>query len=188
MSRRSAALAVLAALSLVVAMTTSVSAYGGTVPAFITVTPSHGTFTCGHYYKVHATVLNASAQPIKGAKVTWSILSRRSIFDKVTPTVVKTNKYGRAWVRVKFGCQPGNRRIFAKAGHVRGKAIVHVRIPSKKGAVLGITSKVLPNTSTIAAAPTAMDQPGSGIPVIPILLGLLGSVAFIGRRFALDRR
>jgi uncharacterized membrane protein len=46
MSRRSAVLAVLAALSLVVAMTTSVSAYGGTVPKFITVTPSQGTFTC----------------------------------------------------------------------------------------------------------------------------------------------
>ena len=150
MSRRSAALAVVAALSLVVAMTTSVSAYGGTVPRFITVTPSQGTFTCGHSYAVKATVLNASGQPIKGAKVTWTIKSRRSVFDSVTPTTTHTNKYGRAWVQVKFGCKSGNRRVSAKAGNVSGNAIVHVRIPAKKGAVLALVSHTLPNTSTIA--------------------------------------
>ena len=119
-------LALLATIVCMLAMTTSVMAYGPQVPTLITVTPSSMTFLCGHPEAVEATVLDQDGKPIKQVTVAWSFTSSPSTQDRFLQTTSKTNKDGVAKSMVKLACVAGDRVLTATAGGVSGSAVVHV--------------------------------------------------------------
>lgn len=202
MKRRSRWLGLLAAIGLAFAMTSSVAAYHGQTVKIVHVSPSRGTFTCGHWYTVKATILDKRGHAIRGVPVTWSFAVSRSHNDKITPKITYANRHGWAYTKVKLACKRGDRRIKAKAGRVSGYAWVHVRIPRHHsttsssrvatGAVLGVTSfsdpGSLPSTSTLAPAVSTASTDGLPTPAIPAMLAALAGVALILRRLALSRR
>ena len=198
MKRRSRWLGLLAAIGLALAMTSSVSAYQGHTVKIVIVSPSRGTFTCGHWYTVKATVLDKRGHAIRGVPVTWSFAVSPSHNDKITPKITFANRHGWAYTKVKLACKRGDRRIKARAGRVNGFAWVHVRIPrhhsttAATGAVLGVTSfsdpGSLPSTSTLAPDVSTASTDGLPTPAIPAMLAALAGVALILRRLALSRR
>jgi hypothetical protein len=206
MKRRSPWLALLAGIGLALALTSSVSAYVGQVPTFITLNPFRATVPCGHYYSVVATVLDQNGKPIKHLTVNFAITSSPSSHDKLKPTTKQTNKHGQAKVFIKYACKVGNRTITATVDGLSASTVVYVKLRShhhhdddedndhhdgdsdKKlsaGAVLGIDAVSLPNTSTSPAVASTASTPA---PTIPAVIALLAAVAIILRRFALSRR
>jgi cell division protein FtsI/penicillin-binding protein 2 len=129
MSRRTRLVALLAGLVLAFTMSTLTSAYHGQVAKFITVTPSHGTLTCGIYYTVKAKVFDKNGNPIANTVVHFSFASSPSGSDKIKWTTTHTDSHGSISAKVKLSCHRGNRTIKAKSGSVSGYAIVHVKIP-----------------------------------------------------------
>lgn len=202
MKRSSRWMALVAGIVLAFAMTSSAAAYHGHTVRTVIVSPSHGTFTCGHWYSVKATVRDKHGKPIRGVTVHWSFKVSRSHNDQITPKTSTANRHGWAYTQVKFACKPGDRRIKAKAGAVSGYAWVHVRIPrhhsttssltAATGAVLGVTSfsdpGSLPSTSTLAPAVSTASTDGLPTPAIPAILATMAGVAIILRRLALSRR
>lgn len=183
---RSRTSALLAGIGLALTLASPAFGYGPQVPTTITVTPSSGTFECGHPERVTATVLDQDGLPIKDVIVTWSFASSPSSADRILQTTSKTNKDGVAQTMVKLACVAGDRTIRATAGGVQGTAVVHVSLASlgkPGGAVLGATGRPLPNTATVSDVP-----PPAGLP-LPIVLVALTSVAaaFVARR-SLRRR
>ena len=195
MKRRSTWLALLAAVGLAFALTSSVFATSGPGVGSVTVSPSQRTFDCDHWYLVWATVLDEHGNPIKNVTVTWSIASSPSGFDSINPSTSKTNVHGVAFAWVKLTCKPGDRVIRATAGGIRGTAVVHVYCPSHQiphlighvtgGAAIGINAESLPNTSTL---PTDASTDGPSAPAIPAVIAILVAAAIILRRFALTLR
>lgn len=188
MSRHTRWLAGLAGIGLAVAMAAPVFAYGPQVPYTITVTPSSGTFLCGHPEAVFATVLDQDGLPIKGVTVTWSFASSPSSEDRFLQTTSKTNKDGVARTNVTLACVAGDRTIKATVDGVNGTAVVHValdRLGLPAGGVLSATGRPqLPATATITPDAVPADVPA---PVIPMLLIALGAAAFV-LRHGLSRR
>jgi hypothetical protein len=123
---RSRPLALLAAVTYMFAMATTVLAYGPQVPTLVTVTPSSLTFLCGHPEAVEATVLDQDGLPIKQATVAWSFTSSPSSQDRYLQATSKTNKDGVARSMVKLACVAGDRALTATTGGVSGSAVVHV--------------------------------------------------------------
>jgi Bacterial Ig-like domain (group 1) len=187
MSRRRAGLAVPAAVGLAIAMSASAFAYGPQVPQTITVTPSQGTFICEHPTALSATVLDQDGLPIKGLTVTWSFTTSPSSGDRFLQQTSKTNPDGVARTNVKLDPVAGDRVITATADGVSGSATVHGCQPRKpQGAVLGITSATLPETTT-GAGSVAGDGTVPGSPVSLIAIGvilLLGVAIFLRRAFS----
>jgi hypothetical protein len=178
MGRRDRFVAGPAAIGLVLALALTAFAYGPQVPTTITVTPSSGTFLCGHPEAVTATVLDQDGKPIKGVTVHWSFKTSPSSADRILQATSKTNTSGVARTNVKLACVAGDRVISATAGGISGTAVVHVNLdrPGKpKGAVLGATSVRLPDTSSVIqdASPIAP------APLLAIGLAVLGAVAIV---------
>lgn len=123
---RSRLVAMFAAVAFVMALATSVMAYGPQVPTLITVTPSSLTFLCGHPSAVEVTVLDQDGLPIKHVTVTWSFTSSPSGADRILQTTSKTDKNGVAKTMVKLACVAGDRTITASTGGISGSAVVHV--------------------------------------------------------------
>ena len=183
---RTRALALLAGIGLALTLASSAFAYGPQVPTSITVTPSSGTFECGHPERVSATVLDQDGQPIKGVIVTWSFAVSPSSDDRILQATSKTNKDGLAQTMVKLACVAGDRTIRATAGGVQGTAVVHVslsRLGKPGGAVLGATSRPLPNTTTLADV-----SPPTSLPVPVVLIALTAVAATFVARRSLRRR
>jgi hypothetical protein len=188
MSHRTRWLAVLSGIGLALAMATQAFAYGPQVPTTITVTPSSDTFLCGHPEAVFATVLDQDGLPIKDVIVTWSFASSPSSDDRILQVTSKTNKDGVARTMVRLACVAGDRVIRATAGGVSGTAVIHVDLDRPGGGVLGITSRLLPNTAT-ATGTIAPDSTPTGFPapIVPIGAALMVAAALILRR-VLSRR
>ena len=126
MKRRSRWVALLAALGLAFAMTTSVSAVSIPGNGHITITPDKFKVKCDTWLKVKATVLDQNGDPIKGAKVTWSIDNKQS-GDKIDPKTSKTNKHGVAKTRFKFSHKSlVDRVIRATAGPLTATVVIDV--------------------------------------------------------------
>ena len=126
MKRRSRWVALLPAIGLAFAMTTSVAAVSVPGNGSITITPEKLTVKCDQWLKVRATVLDAAGHPIKGVKVKWSIDNKVS-GDKVDPKKSKTNKDGVAKTRFKFSSKSlVDRVIRATAGPLTATAVIHV--------------------------------------------------------------
>ena len=202
MKRQSRWLGLIAGMGLALAMTSSAFAVSPQ-RGQITVTPSRGTFTCGHTYWVRATVLNQFGAPLVGKRVHWDFKRTPARGrDTIDPLISKTNSAGVAKTKVRFACVRGDRKIRARWNGLTGTAVVHVRIPghrstssstSATGSVLGVTSisdpGSLPSTSTVApVASTEATTKGSPIPIIPALLAVLVGMAIFLRRLALSRR
>ena len=190
MRRPSRWIALVAAIGLALAISAPAYGYVHQTPKLVIVSPSRGTMKCGVYYTVKATVLDKKGHGIQGVTVHWSFKKSPSKNDKFNDTTTPTNKHGWAYTKVKLACKAGDRIIRGKVGvgskAVSGTAVVHVSIPHK-GAVLGETSKVLPNTSTLpATVSTSADRQPS--PAIPVALVILAGVAIILRRLTLSRR
>lgn len=157
---RSRPLALLAAAAFMLAMATSVAAYGPQVPTLITVTPSSLTFLCGHPEAVEATVLDQDGLPIKQATVAWSFTSSPSSGDRILQGTSKTNKHGVARTMVKLACVDGDRVITASTGGVSGSAVVHVD--------LGHPGQGVNKQALSGAAVTSGGGPKSGVgPTVP---------------------
>jgi hypothetical protein len=130
MSRRTRLVALLAGLVLAFTMSTLTSAYHGQVAKFITVTPSHGTLTCGIYYTVKAKVFDKNGNPIAHTVVHFSFASSPTSKDKIKWDTIHTDSHGSISAKVKLSCSHhGDRTIKAKSGNVSGFAIVHIKIP-----------------------------------------------------------
>jgi hypothetical protein len=201
MKRPSRLLGLLAGVGLAFAMTSSVFALSPQRGQII-VTPSRGTFTCGHTYWVRATVFDQFGGRVAGARVHWDFKRTPARGrDTIDPLTSKTNSSGVARTKVTFVCVAGDRKIRARWHGLTGTAVIHVRIPrhhhstttssSATGAVLGVTSisgaGSLPSTSTVA--PVASTEPkDSSVPVIPALVGVLTGMAIFLRRLAVSRR
>jgi Big-like domain-containing protein len=127
MNRRSPWLALLAAIGLAFALTTSVSAVSVPGNGAITITPAKFKIECNKWLKVRATVLDQNGDPIKGVRVTWSI-DNKVKGDKVDPKKSKTNKQGVAKTRFKFSSKSlVDRVIRATAGPLTAEAVIDVK-------------------------------------------------------------
>ena len=190
MRRPSRWIALMAAIGLALAVSSPALGYVHQTPRIVIVSPFHRTMRCGVYYTVKATVLDTKGKPIKGVNVHWSFKKSPSRNDTFSDRITTTSKNGWTYTKVKLACRPGDRIIRAKVGvgskAVSGTAVVHVLIP-RKGAVLGITSKVLPNTSTLPPVDMTSTDGLPG-PAIPVALVTMAGVAIILRRLTLSRR
>ena len=165
--KRSRSLAFLAAVAFMVAMASSVAAYGPQVPTLVTVTPSSLTFLCGHPEAVEATVLDQDGLPIKQATVAWSFSSSPSSGDRILQSTSKTNKDGVARTMVKLACVAGDRVITASTGGISGSAVVHVD--------LGHPGQGVDKQANAGGAATVGGAPKPG--VAPVGAGAAGSPA-----------
>jgi hypothetical protein len=175
-----------AATGAAIAIAASAFAYGPQVPQTITVTPSQGTFLCQHPTRVTATVLDQDGLPIKGITVTWSLTTSPSSGDQFLQQTSKTDPDGVARTMVKLAAVAGDRVITATAGEVSGSATVHgCQTEKPKGAVLGITSATLPDTTTdaltVLGEGTVPGWPGSLIAIGVVLV--LGAAIILRRSF-----
>jgi hypothetical protein len=185
------------AIGLALAMTSTVSAYHGQTPKTVTVSPSQGTFTCGKWYTVTATVFDQNGNPIARVRVHWSFKTSPSSHDQIEPLSTRTGSAGRARTKVKLACVAGDRVIKAKIHKASGTALVHVRLrhhhrtTTATGAVLGATSgdpSSLPSTSTLPPSAAADSPSNPAIPIIPALFVVLAGGGIVFRRSALTRR
>jgi hypothetical protein len=174
----------LAAVAL--ALITSATAFGAYDPGVteaVTIARLGRTVTCGVNITVTATVVDATGTPIPKKLVDWSFASKPSRLDTINASQTPTNASGVATTTVKLACVPGSPNLRATADAVTGSAVLGV---SATGAVLGVTSGSLPNTSTLPGETPAPQD----LPVIGTLLAMLTMAAgggLILRRISLSR-
>ncbi len=121
-------------------------------------------------------MLDQDGKPIKGVTVTWSFATSPSNADRILQATSKTNKDGVARTMVKLACVAGDRVIKATAGNISGTAVIHVNLghPGKpQGAVLGLTSVRLPDTSLVVVDASPLQ------PVPFLAIGLAMFVALV---------
>jgi hypothetical protein len=154
-------------------MTATVLAESQPGTGALTVGGPSGTLQCGVPLTVTATLVDASGNPIAGQSVDWSFTSSPSSADKINSTPTTTNASGVATTTVTLACVVGSRTVTATAGTISA------------GAVLGITSGGLPNTST-----TPGGSPVGNLPIATILalLAVLAGGGIMVRRFAFSPR
>ena len=187
MKHRSPWLAGLAAVALaLITAGTAFGAYSGNgVTEAVTIARLGGTVTCGVNITVTATVVDATGTPIPGQPVDWSFAPKlkADAADTISSSPSTTDASGVATTTVKLACVPGSRGLRATADAVTGSAVLSV---SATGAVLGVTSGSLPNTSTLPGETPAPQD----LPVIGTLLAILAMAAgggLILRRVSLSR-
>ena len=153
-------------LALLVAPT--VAAYETPVPQSVTVSVPSGTLPCGSPFAVSATVLDANGQPIADAEATWTLTTVVSSKDAVVDPTSITDANGVATNQVYLDCVAGEREVEARVGDAFG------------GAVLGITSAGLPNTST---PPAQTPMWALALATAAVMLGgILGLRTIVARR------
>jgi hypothetical protein len=154
-------------------MATTVLGYAAQVAGAVSVGGPGGTLKCGVPLTVTATVLDANGSPIAGQPVDWSFTSSPSSADKINSTPTTTNASGVATTTVTLACVVGSRTVTATADAISA------------GAVLGITSGGLPNTST---TPGGSPVGNLSIATILALLAVLAGGGIMVRRFAFSPR
>jgi Bacterial Ig-like domain (group 1). len=143
-------------------MAASASGYTGTVAASITISVN-GSSACGHPIAVTATVLDALGKPVAGQSVDWALVLTLSSGDKINKTPTKTNSNGVASTTVTLACVNGSRPVRASAGAVSAEA------------VLGVTARGLPRTSTVMpVSPARSDAALAGLLLAAIALAMGG--------------
>lgn len=147
----------LAAAGLLLAIAVpAVAAYEGQVAESVSVTTPTGVLPCKTEFPVSATILDANGLPIANADVTWTLTVVVSSQDAIVDTTTTTDADGVATTMVYLDCIVGDREVEARVGDAFA------------GAVLGITSAGLPNTST----------PTNQTP--PLMLALAGAAVLAG--------
>ncbi len=137
----------------------AVLGYAGQVTGQVSVSGPSGTIVCNTPVTVSATVLDVNGKPFDNTPVTWSFASGTAKpGDKISPTTSTTNASGVATTTVTLACVAGSRTVNATSGTFVG------------GAVLGITSAGLPNTSTSVPAGTPAWE--FAIAALAVLAGL----------------
>lgn len=124
------------AVILGLSLAATASAYQGTVPGSVTISVKGGG-VCGTPITVTATVLDAEGKPVAGKSVDWKLVLTLSPGDKINKSPTVTNSKGVATTTVILACVEGSRHVRATVGEVAGEA------------VLGVTVRGLPNTSTL---------------------------------------
>lgn len=144
--------------------------YAGQVAASGTVTTPSGTLKCDTPLTVSVTFLDASGKPVTGNAVTWTISGASG--DTVdSPTT--TDASGVSSTTVTLSCVVGSRTVTATTGAF------------STGAVLGLTSGGLPNTSTV---PSSGSPSGLPIGTLAALLAILAGGGIMVRRLVLNPR
>ncbi len=151
--------AVLAGALLSAIAATAVLGYAGQVAGQVSVAAPSGTIACNTPVTVSATILDVNGKPFDNTTVTWSFKSGAQAGDKISPTTSTTNAAGVATTTVTLACVVGSRSVDATAGAIVG------------GAVLGITSAGLPNTSTLPA-PAGTPAWELAVAALAVLAGL----------------
>jgi hypothetical protein len=161
--------AVMAGAFLSAIAATAVFGYAGQVAGQVSVAGPSGTIACNTPVTVSATVLDVNGKPFDNTQVTWSFKSGTAQSgDKINPTTSMTNASGVATTTVTLACVAGSRTVNAASGSFVG------------GAVLGITSAGLPNTSTDPVGTPAWEFAIAALAVLAGL-GLFTRQAFVRR-------
>jgi hypothetical protein len=142
--------------------------YAGQVGGAVTVTVPTGSIPCNTPTVVTATVLDNDGKPVAGMDVAWAFKKgTEQAGDKIDPLTSTTDAQGVARTTVTLACIAGDRGVTASPGDAVG------------GAVLGVTSPGLPNTSTLP--PDKAPVPAS-LPAIASVLALFGGLLLALRK------